>query len=183
MQRSLRKQMHKSMRLKLCKCSCTHPMSRFATLPFKWTRAPTLQQKVCTFHVFFKKCQVLQCFQCNHPQKLPVFALSSVQLSSKLPVFAVFSVQSFSKIPVQSSSKLPVFAVFSAIILKNPSAIILKTPNFCSVFSAIILKYPSFCSVSSVVQSASRIESCLANASMETARNTEPQQVRATARK
>ena len=127
MQRPLHNQMCKSMRLKLCKCSCAHPMSRLQHFhPVNSCSNPTAK----SLHCFF-----------TFSSKMPVFAMSLVQLSSKIPVFAV------------------------AIILNNPcfcsvfNAIILKNRSFCSVFSAIILKNPSFCKVSSVVQSASRIES------------------------
>ena len=112
MRRPLCKQMRESMQLKLCQCSCTHPMSRFATLP-----------------------------------------------SSELVL------QPYSK----------KFALFFHVFLKNAS--------FCSVFSAFILKIQFFavfqrshpqnsqflqCFQGSVVSL--RIESCLAKASMDTAR-------------
>ena len=61
MQRPLRKQMRKSMRLKLCECSCTHPMSRFAALPSNSCSNPTAKSLHC-FSRFPQKCQLLQCF-------------------------------------------------------------------------------------------------------------------------
>ena len=147
MQWPLRKQMRKSMRLKLCKCSCTRPMSRFATLPSnELVLQPYNKKFALFFDVFFKNasfCNVFSVIILKTPSFCSVF--SAIILKS--PSFAVFSVQSLSKIPAIILKTRSFCSVFSAIILKNPS--------FCSVFSAIILKTPSFAVFS--VQSFSKI--------------------------
>ena len=147
MQRPLRKQMRKSMRLKFVSVLAPIPCHDLQHLPpVNLCSNPTAKSSPF-FHVFLKNASFCSdfrafilknpsfCIACNHPQNSQFLQCFSA-CSSKVPVFC---------------------SVFSAIILKNPSfcsvfsAIILKNPSFCSSFSAIILKNPSFCSVSNVV--------------------------------
>ena len=116
MQRPLRKQMRKSMRMKLCKCSGTHPMSRFAALPSnELVLQPYSKKFAWFFHVLLKNASfwsVFSAFVLKNRSFCSVFSAILLKTYSFCSVFSAIILKN-PCVSVQSSSNIPVFVVFS----------------------------------------------------------------------